>query len=252
MEETQEKIQKIFEIYGKQIFGVVILALAGFGAYGIYSSYKSSIEYKAQEAFGKIEREYNEKRQDFAQAKSQNPKSTESQTEKTPQPATGDLTKDYGSFVEGFQSILTMHPGTQAAKMSALYLSEVYTDYRMMTEALNALENQGPAKQDDLISILIAHRKAALIADQGKCADARSQWETLTTLSPDFLRDEIKMRIALCHEQEGQLELARQMYQELSQKPAENGTPISRDAEKYLRYLNFRNPSAPVGKAMDQ
>ena len=258
MDETQEKVIQFFNKHGKWVFGFVALSIVIAAVYGLTSSYKSSKEYKAQEIFGPLERKYNEKRQDFLRANSQknskDTKKTPEELSKLPTPASGELEKDYGNLVGDFEKVLQDHKGTQAARMSALYLSEVYADYKKTDEAIRALDSQiqpSGRGQGSLLGLLLQHRKAALVAEKGQCPEARALWDSLVEVSPDYLQNEMRLRIGQCFEQEGQIEKAKQIYRELSQKSSDAQAAVSRDAEKYLRYLNFASHVAPVGKVTE-
>jgi predicted negative regulator of RcsB-dependent stress response len=257
MDETQEKVVDFFSRHGKWILGLVALGVVIAGVYGLTAGYKSSKEYKAQEVFGPLERKYNEKRQEFLRAESQknskDEKSNPEEAKKLAVPASGDLEKDYGSLVSDFEKILQEHKGTQAARMSALYLSEVYLDYKKIEEALKALDSQIQISKngEDLLALLLQHRKAALIAEKGQCPEARGVWESMVENAPDYLQNEMRLKIGQCFEQEGQVEKAKQVYKELSQMARDSQSSVSRDAEKYLRYLNFASPAAPVGKVTE-
>lgn len=249
MDDTQEKVIEFFNKNGKWIFGAIAACVVVAGVYGLTTGYKSSKEYKAQEVFGPLERQYNEKRQDFLQARSQqNLKDKAAKDVPQLTPASGDLEKDYGTVVSGLEGVLQNHKGTQAARMSALYLSELYTDYKKTDEALKALDSQIQTKGKDLLALLLEHRKAALVSEKGQCAEARGIWDGLMSNAPDYLKGEMRLRVAQCFEQEGQIDKAKDIYRELSQKSSDSQAVVSRDAEKYLRYLNFGQAPAPVGK----
>lgn len=243
MEDTQEKIISFLTDHAVAIGSVIMVIIVAGAGYGIFTTVQSSREMKAQEVFGPFERQYNEFRQSFMQAETANPAAPEAAGATPPKKASGVLEQDYGSVIEGFKSVLNDHAGSQAAKMSALYLSEIYSDYKNLPEAQKVLE-EAEANSNDLVSVLVQHRLASVIADQGNCPDARTHWQRLISTSPVYLQNEMKFRMAGCLEKEGAVNEAKALYTELSAQSNATGADaaeasLSRDAEKYLRHMNF-------------
>lgn len=250
MDEFQEKASSFLIDYAKPIaIAFLALVLIG-GGIGVFKMIQTSRDQKSQGQFGAVEREYTTLKQKFLQAETQKnqPPPKEGETRPPAQTATGDMEKDYGTIVARFQEVIRNYEGSQAAKMSALYLSEIYADHAKLEDARKALES-AKANGTDLLSVLVGHRMATLIADEGRCPEAREKWQSLIAKSPGYLKNEMKLRTAICHEREGQIDQAKSLYTELTQaQEGEGDASISKEADKYLRLLQFRKENPQVGK----
>jgi tetratricopeptide (TPR) repeat protein len=245
------------------IFGVIILGIIAIGGIVTVLDYvKTQKEEKLQGEMSGAEREYTDKKSKFKEADradelkaaakdvKKSPKKDakdEAKDEKKPElvKASGDLQKDYGSVVDRFQSILAKDPTTKAGQMSAIYLAELYNQYKKPDEAIQSLDKAVPKNEaNDMLSALVLNLKAGLIADKGDCPKAVDIWQKLMNdKKTTYMHDEAKLRMAMCYEKMNEPVKAEQYYTELSKAaPGEDGgdRAVSEDAKKYLRLLKVR------------
>jgi predicted negative regulator of RcsB-dependent stress response len=249
LEKVMAWIQKNIAIVGI-IFAVLVI---GGVAWSIWDNVSSSKEEKLLSELALPEKEYNEKKNKFKEGErqleakkkaeaSKDKKDAANKDEKI-EVATGDLQKDFGPYVEKFTELVNREPKSKAGQISAMYLAEMYTDYKQPEKALEVLNKVSGEKANDVISALILNLKAGLIADKGDCQAAVSIWENVTKEKKvAYLHDEAKLRMALCYEKMNDNSKAEQLYTELS-KPSEDpefDRAVSEDAKKYLRLLKVR------------
>lgn len=225
------------------------LVLGFLGAFILAGSVYSGINFlnnkkeaKVQESFYQIEKDYLAKKEKFEAAAKPEPTKNEKANgqAKAPPPtkpedkATGDLDKDYGGTVKGFHSVIDESPGSRAARMSALMLTEVYLQYGQKDKGLETLKKVG--LENDLLSVLIEDRKAGLLAEQGDCKSAISTWDRLlANKETSFMAAEIKLKKGLCFESLKDYNQAGAMYNQA--KELDSNSPVAKRAEKYLRLL---------------
>jgi len=262
----------------KLVFSVaLVLFLAGAG-YVVWDKVNLSKELTVQEEFYAVEKSYLKLKESFDKAeadqkekavkekesakkdlakkesqKSEDAKDTKSDSEKLTLPS-GDLTKDYGTVVEGWKKLIEAHPSSKAAAMASLELSQLFLKYKVPKEALMILSKvKNQQNSDHFLGAMVFHSYAKLLSNQGQCADAVVIWEGLEKKkSLGFLAEQAQMGRALCLETLGQTEKAESLFKDLvagdnaSQGISKPGTPpkgktqTQRTAEKYLRYMKIK------------
>lgn len=229
------------------VIGLLVIG----GAFSVFDYFKTKKENDLQSEMSKIERQYTDKKTKFKEAlQAENIKAPAATKKETPTPvlvkATGDLEKDYGSEVTGFQDLVAKNPNSKAAQMSAIYLADIYSDYKQPEKAIDALNKVVPKNDaSDILSALAVNLKAGLLADQGNCPQAIDIWQNIIKQKKaDFLHGEAKLRSAVCYEKMNDSVKAEQFYTELSKSTISKDEPedkaVTEDAKKYLRLLKMR------------
>lgn len=204
--------------HSQAVIGLIAVILLGGLAYSGYQWNVDRTEASIQEDYYQIEREYVAKKEAFTAAK--------------PAAASGDLEKDFGPVVQKLEALLERAPKSRAASMSALLLSEIYSQYKQVDKGLAALKKATQRK--DLLSIFVIDRLAGLLADQGDCKTALTTWDqALEIKSAQFMRADIKLKKGLCFESLNDRTQAQQMYTQAREGTGATG----KLAEKYLHLL---------------
>lgn len=256
----------------------VILFLVGAG-YVAWDKVNYSKEVAVQEEFYAIEKGYLKTKESFDKAEAeQKDKALKEAAKKDPKknaaaeetkdastpltPPSGDLTKDYGTVVTGWNKLIDAHPGSKAAAMASLELSQLYLKYKAPKEALTVLSKvKNQQNSDHFLGAMVFHSYAKLLADQGQCQDAIGIWEGLEKKKKlGFLVEQSQMGRALCLESLGQNEKAEAVLKDLAadgdnspMTPAKAAAPpkgksqTQKTAEKYLRYMKLKKSMATTG-----
>jgi tetratricopeptide (TPR) repeat protein len=236
--------------HSKTVFGIIGVFIVGGLIYSAVGYFSNKSENQIQEKFYQVEREYLTKKEKFEAAekpetqappaadKNAKNKKTEKETakvDKTADKSTGDIEKDYGSSVKGFQQVVNQAPDSRAARMSALMLSEIYEKYNQKAKGLEIL--QKVQTSSDLLSGLIQDRVAGFQADQGDCKSAIGTWDKILSHKEfSFMVAEVKLKKGLCFETLKDFTQAQAMYTQ-AKESGEANSAVAKRAEKYLRLL---------------
>jgi tetratricopeptide (TPR) repeat protein len=237
--------------HSKLVLGSLGLFILGGVAYSGITFLNHKKETQVQELFYKAEKEYLVQKDKFevankpevdATAGKKKPEKAAAVATPKPEKATGDLEKDYGPTVKSFASVIDQSPGSRAARMSALMLSEIYSQYGQKDKGIEALKKV--QYQSDLLSVLIQDRVAGMQADQGDCKTAIETWDKLLAKKETgFMAGEVKLKKGLCYESLKDFTQAQAMYTQAKESGDAN-SPVVRRAEKYLRLLPATNTSS--------
>lgn len=220
--------------HSKLVLGAVILFVVAAAAYTTAGYIKTEKETKVQEKYYSFERQYLEKKAAFEKPESKDKKETKIT-------ATGDLQKDFGSAVEGFESLVKEFPNSLGGQMSALHLSDLYMSYKKPEDALRVLKAVQINGSSEMLAALVLNQLGNVYAQQNDCKNAIEQWQTVVNSKKlAFAHDEAKLRMGLCFETMNDIAKAEQMYTEVSKKEGSSDFSASRDAEKYLRLLKMK------------
>ena len=236
------------------VIGVIVGLLVMGGIYTAVDYFNGQKESHLQGEMSRVEHQYTEKKTKFKDAEqaenAKKPASAKKDKNETPAPvlvkATGDLEKDYGPEVSGFEDLVAKNPNSKAGQMSAIYLADLYSEYKQPGKAIEALNKVAPQNEPtDVVSALVINLKAGLLADQGDCAQALQIWQKIMAQKKmDYLHDEAKLRSAVCYEKMNETAKAEQFYIELSKntssKDQAEDKAATEDAKKYLRLLKVR------------
>lgn len=257
MDEFQEKSTEFLAEYAKpMMIGAAALFLVGIG-WATINQIQSSNEKSAQEKFAVIERKYQKIKEGFDKAENEAKaklagKVDAKDANKPPSgPAkTGDLEKDFGSVTAEFESFITSNSKSGASGLAALTLCQIYQEYKKNDLCLAALEKVSQIDRKQFLGTMIQTRYATALADNNQCPKAREIWTQLgAETSQTFMKQELKLRTALCFEQEGQIDQAKALYTEIGSLRGQHPDDSAiKDADRYLRYLQFKTQGAQVGK----
>lgn len=252
----------------KLVIGVAVALVLGGAGFVALDKVSLNKEMAVQEQYYAIEKNYLKIKEGFekaeadqktkaAQKENKDPKNktanskNEEKAEESAKLATGDLTKDYGSEVDGWTKLIDSHPHSKAAAMSALELSQVYLKYEKPKEALQILAKvKNQQNSDHFLGAMVFHAYAKLLANQNQCQEAIGVWEVMEKKKKlRFLADEAQLGHALCLETLGQTEKAEMIFKDIvagkNDSSTNSATPkpksaIQKSAEKYLRFLKIK------------
>lgn len=233
---------------------MVITAIVAFIVIGAGVSISGYLSEKKettfQEKYFSLEKAYNEKRRGFDEATRAEMMAAQSKDKKAPavdpsKKATGDIQKDYGIVIPGFEALINEAPKTKAAQMAALNLANIYTDYKKNDEALATLQKvEKGLNSSDATSALVYMQMGNVYADKNDCKSAVDSWQKIAgSKSFQFAHDEAKLRMGLCYENLNDLAKAEQLYTEVAKKEDANSPSdmaAAREASKYLRLLKAK------------
>lgn len=236
---------------------IVVGAIAAFVVIGVGVSlvgyFSEKKEISQQEKYYLIEKTYTEKKRGFEEAAraemTQAQQAKKDNEKKVPafdpsKKASGDIQKDYGSVIAGFESFISESPNTKAAQMAALNLSDIYLSYKKNDEALTVLQKvEKGLDKDGVLTGLVWMQIGNILADKKDCKGAVEKWQIIANNKDlAFAHDEAKLRMGLCFESMNDLAKAEELYTEISKKEDRNTTDFaaSREAQKYLRLLKVK------------
>ncbi|WP_413578748.1 tetratricopeptide repeat protein [Bdellovibrio sp. HCB290] len=228
------------------VFAFIVIG-AGVSLMNYFSSKK---ETETQGKYFSLEKAYTEKKRGFDEALRAEVTAAAAKDKKTApvvdpsKKPTGDVQKDYGTVITGFESLLNDSPKTTAGQMAALNLSDIYLSYKMHDQALASLNKvEAGLNKSDLTSGLVWMQMGNVLADKGDCKSAIAKWDVIvSSKSFSYAHDEAKLRQGLCYESLNDAAKAEQLYTEVA-KNADSQTADSastREAAKYLRLLKAK------------
>lgn len=245
--ETLNRSFQWSQTHSKLLISAIVIFVVVGGGTSIYSVYSEKKETQAQEGYFKFEKSYLDKKRDFEEATRPFQRPDQKPEEKKAK-ATGDLDKDYGPEVAGFNQVLEKFAHSKAAQMAALNLSDIYLNYKKADEALQALkkvENDSLGK--DLISVIVQTQLGNVLAETDDCKGAISEWErVLNNSQATFMHDALRLKSAFCYEKMNDTAKAEELYKKVAQsvadpKDAEAGeASFGKEAEKFLRLLKLK------------
>jgi hypothetical protein len=235
---------------------MVIGAIAAFIVVGLgislWSYLSTKKETELQQKYFQVEKSYLDKKRGFDEASRAELMAAQAAKDKkapaapavdASKKASGDLQKDFGTIVTGFEALINDAPNTQAGRMAALNLSDIYVDYKKFDEAAASLAKveKGLAKNEALTALVLS-QLGNVMADKGDCKAAVEKWQAITDRKGlAFAHDEAKLRMGLCYETMNDLAKAEALYTEVSKKESPTADfSAAKDAEKYLRLLKAK------------
>ncbi len=274
---TTQTLQRLFDwvLRNTQIVvGVVVIGLLLLMAIPSYNYFQERNEELAQESFFQAEKKYLTTREKWEAAEKEKTqteqaalakKDDKSKTDKDkaakdeqpkvpPAQATGDVAQDYGESIAALDQVIEQHPGTRAAQMSALILSDVFEQHKKYDEALDRLGRvRKSGSGDHFLAGFVDYKYGNLLASKGDCPKALEEWTAaLKTSSPESIKDYTRVGMGLCYEKTADFANAEKSYQEVTSRApkGEDGeagsdpnfvaSEAKKDAERYLRALKFK------------
>lgn len=153
---------------------------------------------------------------------------------------------DVNQLKADFEKILNENPGTVAAQMSALYYSSLLAEEKNFDAAL-ALLQKNETGSKGLVNTLLQQQLGQLQANKQDCASAVQTWQKIIDRKESsFLHGEIKIQQALCYSQMKEFQKAEEILTNLANQTANpelGESRVSKEAEKYLRLLQFKKTS---------
>lgn len=222
------------------------------GGWSAWSYFAEKTESKAQESFYAAERTYlkikegfdraEQEAQRLAEAKKDPKKKSDADMKPVETAASGDLQKDYGSVLPTLKQVIADHSGTKGAQMSALTLSQIYSQYHQDTEAIQVLKDLvSKVSSKGLLGALILNQYASLLANQEKCNEAVHVWNQISDTKGGFLISEAHLRAGVCYDQMKDYKKA----QDSLEKAKVGDTQIAKTAERYLRVVRQKLNQEP-------
>ncbi|UYL08164.1 hypothetical protein B9G69_014020 [Bdellovibrio sp. SKB1291214] len=230
------------------IFAFIVIG-AGASLMGYLNTKK---ETETQGKYAVAEKAYTEKKRGFDEAARAEVLASTAGKDKKNVPAfdpskkaSGDVQKDYGTVIAGFEAVIADAPKTTAAQMAALNLSDIYITYKKFDDAVAALNKvEAGLNKSDLTSGLVWMQMGNVLADKGDCKSAIDKWTVITgSKAFAYAHDEAKLRQGLCYEALNDSAKAEQLYTEVANNTAEAqnaDVATSREASKYLRLLKAK------------
>lgn len=235
--------------HSKMILGAIVAFVVLGAGYSLWGAFAEKKEVSQQEKYFILEKAYNEKKRGFDEAvRAEMMAAAAKDKTKTPpvdatKKATGDLDKDYGTIPADLNALIDSAPGTKAAQMAALNLSEIYSMYNKNDEALAALDKVAKGLgSSEAISALVWMQTGNLLANKGDCKTAIEKWQHIADSKKlAFAQDEARLRMGLCFETMNDLAKAEELYTQVTKKEeATADFAAAREAQKYLRLLKAK------------
>lgn len=224
----------VVEKQWKLIAGVFALFVIGGSLMAFLTYQKTQKEQTAQASYFLSEKKFLE-----LKAKKTKPADATAETKK-------DEPANYTEVKKDFEKVMTDYPGSKAAQMSAVYLSDILVSENNKALALSILQK---AENNDsgLINTLVQQQIGLLLADQDKCTEALQIWQKIIDRKQaSFIHNETKIQQALCYKKMNDNKKAEEILTNLANQKPEAGveaSATSKEAEKYLRLIQFKKAS---------
>ena len=215
--------------------GFILFVVAGI-AVALFANQKTSKEQDAQSHYFLAEKKFFEIKS--KSAKPADPAAKEPKKAVTP--------ADYATVRVDFEKVITDYPGSKAAQMSAVYLSDILVAENNRSQALSTLQKV-ETSDTGLINTLVQQQIGLLLADQDKCTEALAIWQKIIDRKQaQFIHHNTRIQQALCYKKMNDAKKAEEILTNLAnQKPDGNleASSTSKEAEKYLRLIQFKKAS---------
>ena len=212
----------------KAIVAVFLVLVIGGAAIAFVSNSSKTKEKEAQESYFLTEKKYFDLKQ------------------KSEAPGAAQAAPDYTQVKSEFESIIVKHPKSVAAQMSAIHLANILSAEGKHADALNILKKVENTTKG-MVNFLVYQQIGLLLADNDKCQEAIGVWQSvIDKKDAAFLHNELKLQQALCYSKTNDLKKAEEILTNLSNQTANpdlSDSNISKEAEKYLRLLQFKKAS---------
>lgn len=218
----------------KLVVGLFVVIIVGGGVWSAIAASNGNKEHKAQESYFVAEKTYLDVKNKAAAPQ------TGAKETKTVSAA------DYQSSKLAFEKVIQDYPGSKAAQMAALYLSDILTSENNSEQALSVLQKV-ETNDNGLVNTLVQQQIGHMQADKNLCPEAVVTWQKIINRKEaSFLHNEVKVQQALCYQKMNENKKAEEILTNLAnQKPdnAMEASGISKEAEKYLRLIQFKKAS---------
>lgn len=214
------------------LFSVLVLA----GALVTFLSLRSmQKEQSAQESYFSVEK----KLLDLKNKK-------ESQAAVDPKKDVKKEVIDYTQVKNELEKVISDFPGSIASQMAALHLANLLIEDKNTDAALTALQKV-ENNSKGLVNTLVQQLIGQLLADKDKCPEAIVVWQKIINRKEaEFIHNETKIQQALCYTKTNDLKKAEEILTNLANQsvnPDMGKSASSKEAEKYLRLIQFKKAS---------
>jgi hypothetical protein len=213
----------------KLVAGIFVVFVVGGVAFGLLTAQSSKKEHQAQASYFKAEKKYLEIKGKAA----------------TPAADAVNKPADYKSVKADFEAVISTYPGSKAAQMSAVYLSDILITENNKDQALVTLQ-KAENSDSGLINTLVQQQIGSLLADQNKCAEALTVWQKIVDRKQvQFLHNATRLQQALCYQKMNDSKKAEEILTNLANQKSDlnNTDSTAKEAEKYLRLIQYKKAS---------
>ncbi len=164
-------------------------------------------------------------------------------------PDTGVKTEavvDFSQVKKDLEKVMTDFPGSIASQMAAVHFANLLIEEKNFDLALTTLQK---VQNNDkgLVNTLVQQQIGQLLADKEKCKEAIEVWQKIVDRKEaEFIHSETKIQQALCYTKLNDLKKAEEILTNLSNQSANpeiGNSTSSKEAEKYLRLIQFKKAS---------
>ena len=225
----------LIEKQWKLIAGLFVLFVVCGVSFAFISNQKTNKEQLAQSNYFMAEKNYFE-------IKSKSAAKAEADKKEKAQAAPAD----YSAVKKDFEKVIADYPGSKAAQMSAVYLSDILVGENNKSLALSTLQKV-ETTDTGLINTLVQQQIGLLLADQDKCNEALAIWQKIIDRKQaQFIHNNTRIQQALCYKKLNDEKKAEEILTNLANQKQEGGleaSSSSKEAEKYLRLIQFKKAS---------
>lgn len=213
--------------------GFVVLVGAVITLVSVRATHK---EKSAQESYFAVEKKLNDLK---------NPKPEVPTADKKEKPKANAPT-DFTQIKKELEKVSTDFPGSVASQMAALHVANILVDEKNTDAALATLQKV-ENKDRGLVNTLVQQQIGQLLADKQKCPEAIAIWQKIIERrEAGFIHNETKLQQALCYTKMNDLKRAEEILTNLANQTANpdmSSSATSKEAEKYLRLIQFKKAS---------
>lgn len=226
---------KFLENQWKLILGVAGSLLVVGAAVTLASLRSTEREKSAQESYFAVEKKLN----DLKNKKTEGPPDTKIEKIKN-EPV------DYTQVKKDLEKVISDFPASIASQMAALHLAGLLVEEKNTDSALAYLQKV-ENKDRGLVNTLVQQQIGQLLADKERCNEAIAIWQKIVERrEAGFIHNETKIQQALCYTRLNDFKKAEEILTNLANQSANpdlSNTASSKEAEKYLRLIQFKKAS---------
>lgn len=214
---------------------VAILVIVGIVSF--FSNRSSVSEKEAQSKIADIEKQYSSYKEKLSLDQRIEQLKKDPKAKDVPKPSTFDIE----AYKKQLNDFLATDTKSSAARMVALYYSEILSSEKKATEALDVVKKVIGNETQDLTGFLVQKRYADLLSDNGQCDQALPVWEKLAkNEKASFMAADNKILQALCYQEKNDFKKAEELLTAVSNDKSENNIESAQKAQRLLRSLKFK------------
>ncbi len=223
----------------KLVLGIFALLVVGGAGFILQTSFATTKEKTAQEAFFSIEKKYTDYK-----TKSQLPEKpavTKGAVAET-RPTSAVLVAELGTVKNELQAFMDTYPKSKATQMAALYFSEIARLDNNKELALTTLQKV-QTTDSGLVNTLVQQQIGQLFADSEKCQDAIDIWQKIVNRKEAaFLHNDVKVQQALCYQKLNDSKKAEELLTNIANQKTDDpqNSSTAKEAARYLRLIQIK------------